>query len=50
VNYGGNPSWSPDGEKIIFDGDDEIYLMNADGSDVQKIPLSIGARQVVWIE
>ncbi len=50
VNYGGNPSWSPDGSMIIFDGDDEIYIMNADGSNVKKIPLSIGARQVVWIE
>jgi Tol biopolymer transport system component len=35
------PSWSPDGEKIVFisniDGDNEIYIMNADGSDMIKL-------------
>jgi Tol biopolymer transport system component len=38
-NY--RPSWSPDGEKIIFtsnqDGDFEIIVMNADGSNQQQI-------------
>ena len=31
-----NPSWSPDGQRIVFisdrDGDSDIYTMNADGS------------------
>ena len=31
------PDWSPDGRKIAFtsrrDGNDEIYVMDADGSD-----------------
>ncbi len=37
------PAWSPDGTKIAFtqrpDGIDfEIYVMNADGSDLANIP------------
>lgn len=43
--FDGNPSWSPDGDKIVFnssrDGgvnaDQEIYTMNTDGSEPQKI-------------
>lgn len=50
LNYGGNPSWSPDGTKIVFDGNNEIYIMDADGKNVKKIPLPIGARQIVWHE
>jgi Tol biopolymer transport system component len=29
------PAWSPDGKHIAFDGsDDEIFVMNADGTGV----------------
>jgi Tol biopolymer transport system component len=43
------PAWSPDGTKIVFtrseaSGDDEIYVMNADGSaqtDVSRRPETI---------
>ena len=35
------PAWSPDGRQIAFesdlDGDKEIYVMNADGSNVRQI-------------
>ena len=37
----GFPDWSPDGNKIVFesdrDGDVEIFVMNADGSDVVSL-------------
>jgi TolB protein len=36
-----NPQWSPDGKTILFrtrrDGNDEIYAMNADGSDPRNL-------------
>ena len=36
-----SPSWSPDGEKIIFqrgmEDDTEIYIMNADGSNIKRL-------------
>ena len=35
------PAWSPDGKKIIFqsdrDGDEEIYVMNIDGSKPKRL-------------
>jgi TolB protein len=35
------PSWSPDGKKIAFeslrDGNWEIYVMNADGSEKKRL-------------
>ena len=54
-------AWSPDGRRIAFisrlgtDGDDEIYAMNADGSDITRLANSeslsvrpIRYRQLVW--
>jgi len=36
-----SPAWSPDGSKIAFfsdrDGDEEIYIINADGSGLQQL-------------
>ena len=34
------PSWSPDGAKITFTRDDEIYIMDADGAN--QIALTSG--------
>ena len=35
------PSWSPDGERIIFtsdrDGDSEVFVMNADGTGLRQL-------------
>jgi Tol biopolymer transport system component len=35
--YGGQPSWSPDGTKILFNGYRELFVMNADGSNARPL-------------
>ncbi len=41
TSYDSGPAWSPDGSRIAFesdlDGDMDLYLMNADGSNVQPL-------------
>jgi len=42
ADFDGRPAWSPDGTRIAFtstrdDGDFEIYVMNADGSEQERI-------------
>jgi Tol biopolymer transport system component len=41
AGYDGAPAWSPDGRRIAFvsarDGNDEIYVMNADGSGQRRL-------------
>ena len=32
------PSWSADGKKIVWERDDSLYKMNADGTNQRKIP------------
>src|SRR5438876_3268099 len=56
------PAWSPDGTKIAFVRNEDIYVMNADGSSVQRLtsattPLGIGqpswspdGRQIAFTE
>ena len=43
------PSWSPDGSRIVFTRDPgTIYVMNADGSKLAKVPLDKPATAAVW--
>lgn len=35
------PSWSADGKKIVWESDDSLYIMRADGSNKRKIPNSV---------
>ena len=32
-----DPSWSPDGKQITFKRQDQVWIMNADGSDAHRI-------------
>ncbi|MCH8874415.1 PD40 domain-containing protein, partial [candidate division KSB1 bacterium] len=34
------PAWSPDGTKIVFVRDLDIYVMDADGSNVKRLTFS----------
>jgi serine/threonine protein kinase/Tol biopolymer transport system component len=48
-----DPAWSPDGTKILFktskDGDDEIYIANVDGTQIDNLTQDPGADEhAVW--
>jgi Tol biopolymer transport system component/PKD repeat protein len=45
---GASPAWSPDGTNIAF-SDGELYVMNADGSNVVQVTSNVGFRgQPAW--
>lgn len=44
------PDWSPDGRRIVYnaitDGDDDIWIMNADGTGQKNLTAEAGATEV----
>ncbi|HEX5502200.1 MAG TPA: DPP IV N-terminal domain-containing protein, partial [Thermomicrobiales bacterium] len=52
VALNATPCWSPDGTKIAFfsdrDGNDNIYTMNADGSDVRRLTVDGDNETPSW--
>jgi TolB protein len=49
----GHPSWSPDGEKIVYhsrrDGSTQIYSMDADGQNKRQLTRGGNHTQPVWV-
>lgn len=49
VAQGANPTWSPDGKRLLIEsstgGDRDLYTLNADGSNVKELTFSIGVDQ-----
>jgi|SRR5208283_544515 len=43
-----SPRWAPDSKRIVFDGWEGIYTMNADGSDLRQILKDPACRYPVW--
>jgi TolB protein len=46
--YGG-ASWSPDGERLLFTRDLDIYVVDADGSDVRRLTRGLPVRGVPYV-
>jgi Tol biopolymer transport system component len=47
---GAQPSWSPDGAKLAFERQSDIYVMTADGSGQRNLTRGSGRRESspVW--
>ena len=43
-----NPSWSPDGTRIAYYRDGQIWVMNADGSGKKQISSGSGGDHPDW--
>jgi Tol biopolymer transport system component len=48
----GRPVWSPDGRRIAFGrydgGSDDLYVMDADGTNVARRTVGLGVRAATW--
>jgi YVTN family beta-propeller protein len=44
----GEPAWSPDGTKIAWNRDNNIWVMSADGSNPVQLASALGARTPLW--
>jgi Tol biopolymer transport system component len=42
---GYNPQWSPDGRRLLFIRDGELWIANADGTDQTRLPIPRNARR-----
>jgi WD40-like Beta Propeller Repeat len=47
-----HPSWAPDGSRIVFARDGDLYVMDSDGTNVRRlyscVPVCVGAMEPVW--
>ena len=47
-SYYGNPTWSPDGSRILFGGDKGIYQMNSKGAGGKELLLAWKTTESGW--
>ncbi len=45
---GSDPSWSPDGSRILYRGPEGLVIVGADGSNPAPVPLANPGIQAVW--
>ena len=48
-NGGGGPAWSPDGQRLAFSEDGQIFLIDADGSNEQQLTSDDENSIPIWL-